>query len=413
MPSTLFRNGAVLDTEAGAIVGERDVLVENCRIKEVSDTRIKAAEARIVDVGGRVLMPGLCDGHVHVIAATADFAGLRRSSPYYVTARAGKILRDMISRGFTTVRDAGGADYGLAAAVEEGYLVGPRILYAGKALSQTGGHGDFRGRGENDVGECYCRPNIGRVCDGVSEVRRAARDEIRKGATQIKLMISGGVCSPTDPIANTQFSLEEITAAVEEATAGHTYVMAHAFSSDSISRALGCGVRSFEHGNMMDEDTADLLVEKGAFLVPTLATQVMLAKEGISAGLPPALHAKIGDLVEKGMEALEIAHRRGVKLVYGTDLLGDLHAHQSIEFSIRSEIQKPSEIIRAATATAAELFNMVGEIGVVAPGGRADILVVDGNPLEDLGLLQEQGKHLKVIMKDGKFVANCFDFVSP
>lgn len=413
MQCTLFRNGRLLDTKAGEIVGERDVLIEGGRIKEVSDTPIKVAEARVLDVAGCVLMPGLCDGHVHVTAATADFAGLRRSSPYYVTARAGMILHDMIRRGFTTVRDAGGADYGLAAAVEEGYLVGPRILFAGKALSQTGGHGDFRGRGENDVGDCYCRPAMGRVCDGVSEVRRAARDEIRKGATQLKIMISGGICSPTDPVANTQFSLDEITAAVEEATAGHTYVMAHSFSSDSITRALGCGVRSFEHGNLMDEETASLLAEKGAFLVPTLVTQVMLEKDGIAAGLPPALHAKVGDLVEKGMEALEFAHRRGVKLVYGTDLLGALHEHQSLEFSIRSEIQKPAEIIRSATATAAELFNMVGEVGDVVPGGRADILVIDGNPLEDLGLLQEQGRHLKVIMKDGEFVANRFDFVSP
>jgi imidazolonepropionase-like amidohydrolase len=406
MTSTLFKNALVLDTEAGTILGERDVLIESGRIKEVSETSLTAEDARVVDLAGAVLMPGLCDAHVHVTVATPNFAELRRWSPYYVTARASKILGDMINRGFTTVRDAGGADYGLALAVEEGYLVGPRILYSGKALSQTGGHGDVRGRGENDTGDCYCRPGLGRICNGVAEVRQAARDEIRKGAHQIKIMIAGGVSSPTDPVVNNQFSLDEITASVEEAANGHTYVMAHAYTGESIRRGLECGVRSFEHGNLLDPGTAAMMADKAAFLVPTMATYVALARDGIAAGLPAELHAKIGNLQEKGIESIEMAYRAGVKIVYGTDLLGDLHWHQTSEFATRAEVQTNSEVIQSATVTAADLFNMEGDIGVVAPGARADLIVVDGNPLDDLGLLQGQGEHLKAVMKDGAILVD-------
>ncbi len=406
MPSMLFENAAVLDTVAGEILEDHHVLVADGRITEVSDTPITTATAEAVDLGGRVLMPGLCDAHVHVTVSTPDLALLRRWSPYYVTARATGILRAMLRRGFTTVRDAGGADYGLAQAVEEGHIEGPRILHSGKALSQTGGHGDMRGRGENDSGDCYCRPGLGRLCDGVTEVRRAARDEIRKGARQIKIMVSGGVASPTDPIANIQYSEEEMTAAVSEAAAAETYVMAHAYTSRATTRALHCGIRSIEHGNLVDEDCIRLLIDKGAFLVPTLATYKTLTSDGLAAGMPPELHANLGALLERGMEALETADRLGAKLAYGTDLLGDLHEHQSLEFMIMAEVQKPIDVIRAATVGAAELFNMTGELGVVAPGARADLLVVDGDPLADLGLLQDQGRHMMLIMKDGEALVN-------
>ncbi|MFQ5774326.1 MAG: amidohydrolase family protein [Kiloniellaceae bacterium] len=396
----------MLDTAAGELVPDRHVLVAGDRIREVAERPLAAGEAAVVDLRGRVLMPGLCDGHVHVTAATANLAALRHWSPFYLSARASAILRAMLMRGFTTVRDAGGADFGLAEAVAEDLIVGPRILFCGKALSQTGGHGDMRPRGENALDDCFCFAGLGRVCDGVAEVRRAARDEIRRGATHLKLMVSGGVASPTDRIGNTQFAVEEIAAAVEEAEAAEIYVMAHAYTARAVARAVAQGVRSIEHGNMIDEPTADLMVEKGAYLVPTLSTYAALSREGLEAGMPPDQHAKLGVVIEAGMRGLELAHRRGVKLVYGTDLLGDLHRHQSGEFSIRAEVQKPAEIIRSATVTAAECFRMAGEIGVVAPGARADLLVVDGNPLDDLGRLQDQGRHLLAIMKDGKFYKN-------
>ena len=401
MTDTLITNALLLDVVGGELIPDTQVLVTEGRIHEVGPSVGSSARARVIDLQGRVLMPGLCDAHVHVTAGTADFARLQRWSPYYVASHARHILNDMLMRGFTTVRDAGGADFGLAAAIEEGLISGPRLLYCGKALSQTGGHGDMRDPGEDDLGWCFCCAGLGRICDGVSEVRRAARDEIRKGANHIKLMVSGGVSSPTDRISSTQFSREEITAAVEETDAAELYCMAHAYTARAINRALECGVRSIEHGNLLDQSSVDLLVEKEAFLVPTLSTFHSLAEEGTEAGMPAHLVAKVHDVLDAGLGALELAHRSGVKLAYGTDLLGVMHRHQSREFSLRGEVQAPLDVIRAATINAADLFGMEGEIGRVAPGARADLIAVDGNPLEDLGLLQGQGDHMPLIMKDG------------
>ena len=390
---------------ADAVLAEHDVLVVDGRIKEISHAPIKSSSATVVDVKGRVLMPGLCDAHVHTVSSTNSFLELQTWSPFYTASRMIGVLKGMLHRGFTTVRDAGGADFGIAAAVDEGYIEGPRILYCGKALSQTGGHGDMRRPGEN-LEQCLCCPGLGRICDGVAEVRRAVRDEVRKGATHIKLMVSGGIASPTDRIASTQFSTEEIRAAVEEAEAANLYCMGHAYTARAIRRALECGVRSIEHGNLVDEETAGLYVEKGAFFVPTLVVLFTMAKDGEKHGLLPHVIAKVPEVFEAGTRALDICHRRGVKIAYGTDLLGTMHDRQSEEFLIRAEIQKPIEVIRSATSIAAELFQMSGEIGVVAEGARADLLVVDGDPTENLQLLVGQGRHLKAIMKDGRFYKN-------
>lgn len=405
MSSILFRNARVLDVVGGSVLSERDVLITNGRITEICDTRIKSVDAHTLDVGGRVLMPGLCDAHVHIASATVSFVELQKWSPFYAASRMIDVLKGMLFRGFTTVRDAGGADWGVAAAVAEGLILGPRILYCGKALSQTGGHGDMRGPGEN-FEQCLCCPGLGRICDGVTEVRRAVRDEVRKGATHIKLMVSGGIASPTDRINSTQFSLEEIKAAVEEAEAANIYCMGHAYTARAIGRALECGVRSIEHGNLLSEETADLFIQKSAFFVPTLVVLFTMAKEGEKHGLPPHVIAKVPGVFENGTRALDICHRRGVKIVFGTDLLGTMHDRQSEEFLIRAEVQKPIDVIRSATTIAADLFQMNGEIGVIAEGARADLLVVDGDPTENLHLLQNQGQFLKVIMKDGNFVKN-------
>ena len=406
MTEIIFGNALVLDPVGGELLAERYVRVAEGRIQEVCERKLKSPEAHFIDLGGKVLMPGLCDGHVHVTAVSPNFAELTRLSPSYVAARASEIMRGMLMRGFTTVRDAGGADHGLARAVEEGIFTGPRLLFSGHALSQTGGHGDMRAPGETSFEGCFCCAGLGRICDGIAEVQRACREEIRKGATQIKLMVSGGISSPTDRIGSTQFSLEEITAAVREAEAAEIHVMAHAYTARAINRAISCGVRSIEHGNLMDEESAALFLSHGAFLVPTLSTYHTLARDGIEAGMPAELHAKIYDVLDAGAQALELAHRRGVKIVYGTDLLGSLHQHQLLEFAIRSEVQKPVDIIRAATCNAAELFDQLGEIGIVAPGARADLLVIDGNPLDDIGLMQDPDRNFKAIMKGGVFYKN-------
>lgn len=403
----LFANCNVLDTGRGELLPDYHVLVEGDLIKEVSDRPITAPDAVVCNVAGRTLMPGLCDAHVHVTATESDLPALERLSPSYLTARSLKVLSGMLRRGFTTVRDAGGADWGLAEAVSQGICEGPRLLFSGHALSQTGGHGDMRSRGEDSRSStCPVIGFIGRVCDGVSGARLAARDELRKGAHQIKIMASGGVASPTDSVTDTQFSLEEIRAIVEEAEAANTYVMSHAYTARSIRRALNCGVRSIEHGNLIDDETLDLLTGKGAFLVPTLATYEMISREGVKAGLPESIMRKIGDLRERSLVSLEMAYRKGSKIAFGTDLLGPFHPHQSLEFSLRREVVAPADIIRSATVTCSELFNLEGKIGAVAPGAYADLLVVDGNPLENLGLLQEQGRYLSIVMKGGEFVIN-------
>ncbi len=402
-PTIVLQNANLLDTRAGTLLGARSIAIENGRVRAISEDAAgnPGADAdRVIDLGGKTLMPGLCDAHVHVVAATASFPELLRWSPMYVAARASEILAGMLQRGFTTVRDCGGADFGLAKSVEEGYLTGPRILFAGHAISQTGGHGDMRGPGEN-WDDCLCCAGLGRIADGVSEVRRACRDEIRKGAHFLKIMAAGGVSSPTDRISSTQFSEEEIVAAVQEAEAAETYVAAHVYTARAANRALKCGVRSIEHGNLIDDETIDLLLARDAFLVPTMSTHEVLATEGVAAGMPKEMCDKVFDVVEAGHKTHAHAHGRGVKMVFGTDLLGTMQRHQLLEFKIRSAFQTPAELIRSATATAADLFQMTGEIGEIVEGARADLIVLDGDPLSDIGVLQDPDRYLKLVMKDG------------
>jgi imidazolonepropionase-like amidohydrolase len=376
----LFRHAAVLDAERGELVPDRSVLVAGDTIAEVGGHQISASGARVIDVRGMTLMPGLIDAHVHVTAVTADLSAMAEWSPTYVTARAGRVLAGMLERGFTTVRDVGGADYGLAAAVDEGYLDGPRIIFGGKALSQTGGHGDWRGPGRTVVSRCSCCPSLSVICDGVDEVRRAARDEIRRGAHHIKIMLSGGIASPTDRVDAAQFSLDEIRAAVEEAEAANLYVAGHAYTARAINRGLQCGVRSIEHGNLLDETSISLFRATGAFYVPTLATYSALAARGRDFGLPEHSHRKVFDVLDHGLRALEMAQRAGIPTVYGTDLLGGMHEDQSTEFRLRAEVQPAADIIRSATVTAARMLRMDGQLGIVAPHAVADLLVVAGDP---------------------------------
>jgi imidazolonepropionase-like amidohydrolase len=402
-------NATVLDVVGGKMLLNHRVVIKGKRIERVEPVQPDspaAAAGETFDVQGRTVMPGLCDTHVHVTAWTANLTELMRTSPTYTAARAAEILHGMLMRGFTTVRDEGGADYGLAQAVNEGYIPGPRVLFCGRALSQTGGHGDMRGRGEEVVHGLGEGVGLGHLCDGVPEVRRAAREEIRKGAHHVKLMLSGGIASPTDRLTNSQFSDEEIRAAVEEADNAGLYCTGHSYTVRAVNKALGCGVRSLEHCNLIDESSVELFVKHEAFMVPTLATYESLAREGVAAGLPASVKDKIFEVLEQGVKALDIAHRGGVKLAYGTDLLGAMHKDQLTEFDLRSEVQSPIDIIRGATTIAADLFNERGQTGVVAAGARADLLVVDGDPSQDLRRLQDPERFLKAIIKDGVFMKN-------
>ena len=406
MARYLFRNANILDAEHGDYLPDGSVLVEGDRILEVGGADVQASDAQSFDLRGMTLMPGLIDAHVHVIAVTADLARLPEWSPAYVTARAARVLVGMLRRGFTTVRDVGGADYGLAQAIEEGYLEGPRLIFGGKALSQTGGHGDWRSPGRQAYDLCHCCPTLGVICDGTDEVRKAAREEIRRGAHHLKLMLSGGVASPTDRVDSVQFSREEIRAAVEEAEAANLYVAGHAYTSRAINRGLECGVRSIEHGNLMDESSLPLFQESEAFYVPTLATYSALASRGREFGLPEHSHRKVFDVLDAGLHALELAHRAHIPMAYGTDLLGGMHEDQLSEFTLRHQVQPPADILRSATTVAARLLRMEGVIGVVAPGASADLLVVEGDPLQDIGALTDPQRRLKLVMARGRMTVN-------
>jgi len=414
MPETvLFVNAAVLDTAAGVLVPGQRVLVRDGEIAavgaDVEAADVEAADAKTVDLGGKTLMPGLIDCHVHVNAHTADLSGLGDQSPAYVAVKAAIELREMLHRGFTTVRDPGGADFGIHDAVAEGLIDGPRIFFGGKALSQTGGHVDMRPRGRSVSDDHQCCPGLGLVCDGVDGVRKAAREQLRTGAHHVKIMLSGGVASPTDRIDSTQFSLDEIRAIVEEAQAANRYVAGHAYTARAINRGLEAGVRSIEHGNLLDESSVELFLEYDAFLVPTLVTYRRMSIEGAEYGLSQANLAKNELVLDAGLRALELAHNAGVNLCYGSDLLGGMRRRQLDEFTIRGAVVPAADVIRSATVTAARLLGEEDLIGRIVPGARADLLVVDGDPLADLAVLTDPEAHLKLVMQGGNVKAGALD----
>jgi imidazolonepropionase-like amidohydrolase len=403
MPQMLLRNASLIDGLTFDIQPGSEVLIEAGIIREVAQRPIVSSSAEVLDLQGRTLMPGLIDCHVHVIAASANLGQNAAMPSSLVAAHAARTMEGMLRRGFTAVRDAGGADHGLVLAQESGLIKGPRLFICGKALTQTGGHADYRGRFDRRSAEHYADRlgTLGRVADGVAEVRRAAREEIKAGARFIKIMANGGISSPTDPIHFFGYSREEITAAVEEAESAGTYVMGHLYTDDAIRRAVECGVRSVEHGNLATANTARLMKERGAFVVPTLVTFDALAEEGASLGLPAESVAKIEAVRSAGLASLETFHTAGVSMGYGTDLLGDMHRHQSREFLIRKQVLPAREIIASATSVAAEILGMKGKLGIVAPAAFADLIVVEGNPLEDVARL---ATGIRAVMLGGTFI---------
>jgi imidazolonepropionase-like amidohydrolase len=408
MAQILFKNAHLLDPRADALQGGTSVLVEDERIREVSAKPIKAAKASVVDCKGRTLMPGLIDSHVHAMLSEVNIRYLESVPLTMMTVRAASLVRAMIDRGFTTVRDTGGADWGLRDGIAQGLLPGPRMFIAGRAIGPTGGHSDARRR--TDVGKaCHCC-NAMRFClevvDGADAVRAAAREQLRQGADQIKIMVSGGVASPYDPLDSKQFTLEEIGAAVEEAHAFGRYAQAHAYTPDAITRAVSQGVRTIEHGNLIDEESAKLMKQKGAYLVANLVAYYAMKERAKEFGMTAEMLEKNELVIDGGLKSLEICKRHGIKVGYGSDLLGQLQVDQSREFLLRREVLSPIEIIRQATLVGAEIVRMPDQLGVVQPGAFADLLVVDGDPLRKLELLAGQGEHLSVIMKAGRFHKN-------
>lgn len=399
----ILENASLLDLDSGDVHSDRFVTIDGDTIVAVEESRPAGSSAERIDLAGRCLLPGLIDAHFHATLTDTNPAHLRDVPSTLMTARAGQLLKRALERGFTTVRDMGGADWGLRSAVAEGALAGPRIYIAGRALSQTGGHGDLRRRTESE-NFCSCSNALSFMsvlADGKAGVQIAAREQLRQGVDHLKVFVSGGVVSPADPLASAQYTEEELEAVVHEAASWGTYVAAHAYTPAAIIRAANAGVRTIEHGNLLDGEAARLLAARGAYLVPTLVTYEVMRREAPRARLPSFSVAKLETVLEAGLRSVEIALAAGVKLGFGTDLLGEFHSFQSEEFAIRARIQEPRAVLKSATTINAEILGQSGRLGTIAPGALADLIAVAGNPLQDLSLLQEQGRHLDLIMKGG------------
>jgi len=408
MSQLLFKNLNLLDPRWSEPRGGYEVLVEGELIKEVSAKPIRAAGARVVDCGKRTLMPGLIDCHVHVFLSEVNIRNLESVPLTLMTARAADLMKGMIDRGFTTVRDTGGADWGIKVAVESGLLPGPRLFISGRAIGPTGGHSDSRRRTDTGAPCNCCNAMVYSmaVADGPDAVRKAVREQMRQGADQVKIMCSGGVASPYDPLDSLQFSPEEIAAATDEAGNFGRYVLAHAYTPEAITRAVTNGVRTIEHGNLIDAKSARLLASKGGYMIANLVTYFVMKERAASFGMTADMLAKNDLVLDGALKSLEICKKAGVKVGYGSDLLGPLQIEQSREFLFRAEVLKPIEIIRQATIVGAEILRQEGKLGIVEPGAFADLIVVDGNPLKKLELFLDQGAHLPAIMKAGKFHKN-------
>lgn len=406
----VFRGARIFDGDSERLIEDRDVVIAG-EVIEAIQPRISTEypDAEVIGCEGRVLMPGLIDAHVHVYLAGLNLTRLAQTPVSYLAHYAAQFLHACLDRGFTTVRDVGGADAGIASAIRDGLLTSvPRLLYGGRVITQTGGHGDFRPGDHrlDDVVCCGCgfhADPLAVVADGADAVRRAVREELRRGASHIKIMASGGIASPTDPLERSQYSDEEIRAAVDEAKRAGSYVAAHCHPAAAVRRAAELGVRSIEHATLVDNEAAAIVASREAFAVPTMATIFALAEEGEALGLPRASLEKLRRVIDKSLESLNILKRAGVKMGLGTDLLGPQHVRQSTEFTLRAQVLPNIDILRSACSVNAELLRHEGELGCIHAGAAADLLLVDGNPLQDISVLAGAGDGLAAIMKGGHF----------
>lgn len=404
----VLRNALLLDCTGRDPVPASSVRVDAGRIREVGIGRdLPHAGAAVIDCGGRTLMPGLSDAHVHAAIIDTNFWRLRGESPATVAFRIKEILEQTLQAGFTTIRDAFGLDWGFVQATERGYVKGPRILFTGACLSQTGGHGDWREpymvdaplQGLNGL------VAVPRICDSPDEMRRAAREMLRLGAHGIKLMAGGGCMSPTDEIEHTQFTIEEMAAACYEARTVGKIALAHVYTPQGIMNAVQAGVRSIEHGNFLDEESAACMRAAGAYFVPTLTTYFLISAHGPGEGIPQRMIDKINKAKERGLESLSVAQAAGLKIASGSDVLGSMQPFKSMELGLKAQVLGNHAAILSATRTNAELFGLQSEIGTVEAGKRADLIVVDGNPVDDIATLQD-AERVRLVLRDGEIFKN-------
>ncbi len=404
---TAILNGNLLDSETLALVGERHVVIEDEVIKEVSESLPTGSVERTLDAQGQFVLPGFIDGHVHHVITTMDFRKLQKLTSVELALGMARLAEASVRRGFTTVRDTGGDTQGLVKAIESGLCDGPRIIGAGRAISQTGGHGDT---GFDDdtpgMGLCACQVHsnaFSHVADGPDAVRKAVRTELKAGSHFIKIMSSGGVASPTDPFDAIQYTAEEVRAATAETDHRHTYTTSHAYQPDAISLAIENGVRCIEHGNLVDGPTAARMAALEVTMVPTLVTYAAMNDIGAKVGLPERNLAKNRGVYERGLDSIQVAKSAGVELGFGTDLLGEAQPWQNREFAIRAELEPATDILRSMYQVNAKLCGLEGEIGVLTPGASADVVITSVNPLENLAGLADQDA-LSAVVARGRVV---------
>jgi imidazolonepropionase-like amidohydrolase len=410
----IFTNANLVDPVDGAVhrgvtVRLSGGLIENVKLESVTaeEPPSTSDNATVVDLQGKYLCPGLFDCHVHIIAVPGekewrDTKDIDTATSAY---RQAFVCQQMLNRGFTTVRDCGGATLALKKSIEDGLIQGPRLFIAGHFLSQTGGHGDTRGAHDHSKIQCCGGgslnfPSV--ICDGVPECLRGARDNIRTGSDFLKIMGGGGVCSPTDRIDNIQFTNEEVTAITTVAKNSQMYVTSHAYTPASIQQAINNGVLGIEHGNLIDKETAELMAEKGAYLTPTLVTYSAMAHEKYAGYMPRESMEKNSEVFAAGLRGLKIAADAGVNICYGSDLLGHLGACQSEEFSIRGQVLPALAILQSATITPAKMMRQDKFLGQIKGGFAADMLILNQNPLDDISVLAQPEKHLLAVIKDGR-----------
>ncbi|KAH7314243.1 amidohydrolase [Rhexocercosporidium sp. MPI-PUGE-AT-0058] len=412
----LFTNVNLVDVENGVVHENATIKLSSGRIENIklhSHANGNADPQSLSDVDihldfeGKYLCPGLFDCHVHIIAVPGEkeWQDTKSLNPTSSAYRHAYVCQQMLDRGFTTVRDCGGASLALKQSIEDGLIQGPRLFIAGSFLSQTGGHGDTRGCHDHSNIEC-CGGGSSNfpsfICDGVPECLRAARENIRTGSDFIKIMGGGGVCSPTDRIDNVQFTSEEICAITTVAKNSQTYVTSHAYTPRSIKQALENGVLGIEHGNLIDRETAELMVQKGAYLTPTLVTYTAMGDESFAGYMPAESMEKNAEVYVAGLQGLKIAADAGVNICYGSDLLGHLGVAQLNEFTIRSQVLPALAILQSATITPAKMMGQDKFLGQVKRGFAADLLVLNANPLEDITVLARPEEHLLTVIKDGR-----------
>lgn len=407
----ILENARVFDGHSAECAEGVSIAVEAGIIREVSEKPMALSEAQRIDIGGRTLMPGLIDLHTHAYASDMNVKRVDGAGDPYRTAHAVRMLGHALDSGFTTLRDIGGGDWSLAQALKDGLVRGPRYFYAGKILSMTGGHGDFRGPGEahHTHGYCSCGGDANTLCvvvDGIDACLRAVREQYRRGAHCIKIMGSGGVASPTDPIWMNQFREDEIRAVVNECAERRSYAAAHCHPSSAIRRCVEFGVRCIEHGTLIDDETAAFVADRGAYIVPTMAIIFAIRESGAALGMPKASIGKLNEMFDEALAGMDRMRTAGVKIGFGTDLLGEAYVQQTREFLLRSEVFSPLEILQQATSLSAEILMQGGQLGCVKEGAFADLIVVDGDPLSDIGLLAHSGERLSLIMREGEIVKN-------